>query len=89
MEFIHHPKILLFIGIISLPLYATLARGFWGEKFESLSDALKYLMWPDIYSLFRGKYWEDLESTELVYFYIFLCVGWACAITEFIARHVI
>ena len=87
MEFLHHPKILVFIAIISLPLYATLARGFWGEKFESLPETIKYLLWPDIYSLLKGKYWEDIESTELVYFYIFLCVAWACAITEFIARH--
>ena len=89
MEFIDHPKVLLFIAIISIPLYAVLARGLWGNRIESLRDLIDALMRPDIIALFKGKYWEDQLQEEKLLFFLFLCAGWACAITEFLARYFI
>lgn len=86
MEFINHPKIIFIVAILSTPLYLTLARGFWGERFESLAETIKYLIWPDWYSFFKGKFWQDIEATELFYLYVFLCVGWVLAVTEIISR---
>ncbi|GGY84626.1 hypothetical protein GCM10011613_32010 [Cellvibrio zantedeschiae] len=87
MEFLDHPKLILLVAFLSIPLYLTIARGFWGENFESLGEAIKYLLWPDWYSLYKGKFDEDANSSTMVTLYIILCVGWALAVTEIICRH--
>jgi hypothetical protein len=89
MQFLDHPKLLLIVAILSFPVYVTLAKIFWGEKFESLGETLKYLAWPDIYSAFKGKYWEDWDATMKFYFYIGLCFSWPAAITELLVRYVL
>lgn len=89
MGFLDHPKILILIGVLSLPIYASLAKMFWGEKFESLGDTIKFLFTPDLYSLFRGRFWDDWYATTKFNVFLFLCFGWAAAITELLARHVL
>lgn len=89
MGFFDHPKILIFVGILSIPIYVSLAKMFWGEKFESLGETIKFLFTPDLYSLFRGRFWDDWYATAKFNFFLFLCFGWAAAITELLARHVL
>lgn len=55
MEFMNYPKLMILVGVLSIPIYATLARLFYGDRFENLGEAIKYLLWPDWYSLLRGK----------------------------------
>lgn len=89
MEFLKHPTILIMVGILSIPIYISLAKMFWGERFESLGETIKYVLTPDIYSLFKGRFWEDWDKSLAFEFYLFLCFGWAAAITELLARHVL
>ena len=89
MAFMDHPIILLGIALLSLPVYAILAKMFWGEHFDSLPETLEYLIRPDLYSFFKGRYWDDWRHTMKCKIYIGLCFGWAAAITELLARHVL
>lgn len=86
MEFLNYPEILVAVGIISLPVYAVLAKIFWGDRFESLGETIKYLIWPDLYSLFKGRFWDDWFATTKFNLYLFLCLGWAAAWTDIIAK---
>jgi hypothetical protein len=89
MGFFDHPKVLILVGILSIPIYASLAKMFWGDKFQSLGDTIKFLLTPDLYSLFRGRFWDDWYATTKFNFFLFLCFGWSAAITELLARHVL
>lgn len=86
MGFLNYPGILVAVGIISLPVYAVLARIFWGDRFESLGETIKYLIWPDWYSLFKGRFWDDWFATTKFNIYLLLCFGWAGAWTDIIAK---
>ncbi|HRE16476.1 MAG TPA: hypothetical protein PLW86_05325 [Rhodocyclaceae bacterium] len=89
MEFLDHPHVLIAVGICSTPIYLTIARLFWGEKFESLGETIRFLFTPDLYSLFKGRFWDDWFATTKFNFFLFLCFGWAAAVTELLARHVL
>ena len=89
MEFINYPKTMIFIGLLSVPVYGMLAKVFYGEKFEDLGEAIKYVIWPDWYSLLRGKFLQDWDATMKFNIYLALCFGWVAAITELLARHVL
>lgn len=89
MEFLDHPGIMIAVGILSIPIYVTLAKIFFGEGFESLGEAIKYFFWPDWYSLLKGKYWEDWSASMKLNIFLFLCCGWVAAVTELIARHIL
>lgn len=89
MKFLEHPVLLLVVAVLSLPVYRGLAKAFWGERYESLGETLKYLFMPDLISLFRGKFWEDWGQTRKFNAYLLLCIGWVAAVTEFVARHVL
>lgn len=89
MEFLDHPRILILVGVLSTPIYISLAKMFWGEKFESLGETIKFLFTPDIFSLFKGRFWDDWYATIKFNTFLFLCFGWTAAITELLARHVL
>ena len=89
MEFINHPKVLILVGVLSIPVYVALGKMFWGEKFDSLGETIRFLFTPDLYSLFRGRFWEDWYATTKFHVFLFLCFGWVAAVTELLARHVL
>jgi len=59
MVFFQHPKVMIAVGILSLPLYYSLAKLIWGKRFETLGETIRYLLIPDLYSLIRGEFWDD------------------------------
>jgi len=89
MGFFNHPIVLILVGILSLPVYAALAKMFWGERLETLGETIRFLLTPDLFSLFRGQFWDDWYATTKFNFFLFLCFGWAAAITELLARYVL
>ena len=89
MLFFDHPAILITIALISIPIYVSLAKMFWGERFDSLGETIRYLFTPDIISFFRGEYWDDWHATLKFNVILFLCLGWAAAVTELLARYVL
>ncbi len=89
MEFLNHPIALMTVGILSIPVYVMLAKVFFGERFETLVETIKYIIWPDWYFFLKGKFWEDWDASMKFNIYLFLCFGWVAAITELLARHVL
>ena len=89
MLFLDHPLILITVALISFPIYVSLAKLFWGEHFDSLGETIRFLFTPDIISLFRGEYWDDWHATLKFNVFLFLCLGWAAAVTELLARYVL
>lgn len=59
MAFMNHPEVLILVGILGIPVYAMLAKVFSGERFETLAEMPKYVIWPDRYSFLKGRFWED------------------------------
>lgn len=86
MEFIDHPVLLLFIAILSWPVYKTLAKIFFGDYYQDLGECIKYVFQPDWYSLLKGQYWADWDATFKFFFFLGACVGWVASITEIICR---
>jgi hypothetical protein len=86
MEFLNHPYLMAFVAVISWPVYKTLAKLFFGERYEDLGETLKYVVQFDFISLFKGQYWNDWDATLKFNFFLFMCVGWVAAITELICR---
>ena len=89
MEFLDYPKVLILVGVLSIPVYVTLGKMFWGERFESLGETIRFLFTPDFYSVFRGRFWDDWYATAKFNVFLLLCLGWVAAITELLARHVL
>jgi hypothetical protein len=89
MEFLDHPIALFMVGIISFPIYKSLAKIFFGEHFEDLAKTIKYVATADWYSLLKGRFWEDWDATAKFYIYIALCLGWVAAATELLAKTIL
>lgn len=86
MEFLDHPIAMILVGILSFPVYKTLAKVFFGDNYEDLAESIKYVATADWYSLLKGKFWEDWDATMKLYIFIALCFGWVASVTEFLAR---
>lgn len=54
-----------------------------------LGETIKFLCTPDFYSLVKGRFWDDWYATTKFNVFLLLCFGWAAAITELLARHVL
>ena len=63
MEFLDHPIATIIVGILSFPVYKTLAKVFFGENYEDLGETIKYVATADWYSLFKGRFWDDWDAT--------------------------
>ena len=40
MEFLDHPIAMILVGILSFPVYKTLAKVFFGDNYEDLAESL-------------------------------------------------
>ena len=43
MELLDHSIAMIIVGILSFPVYKTLAKVFFGENYEDLGEAIKYI----------------------------------------------
>lgn len=89
MAFFDHLDVLIAVALVSTPVYISLARMFWGDDFESLGETIKYLITPDLWSLVIGRFRNDWYATLKFNVFLFLCLAWAAAITELLARHLL
>ncbi|MTI47947.1 hypothetical protein [Sporosalibacterium faouarense] len=59
--------------IINIPIYKFIFKGFFYD-IEDFKESLGYIFTPDLFSLFRGKYWQDRMSEMKAGGFIFLCI---------------
>lgn len=87
MEFMDYPKIIVIIGLLSIPIYGMIAKIFYADKFEDIGAAMKFLIWPELSALFLDDFWKNWDAAVKFSIFITLCFGWVAAIAELIVRH--
>ncbi len=81
-----HPILLFFVFVLSFPLYRLLAQAFYGDNFENLPEALRFIFTNDFESMKKGKFWQDWDASLKFKFFLVFCGLWALAITEIIVK---
>lgn len=76
-----HPLLIAVVAVLSWPVYTSVAKAFFGENYEDLAEAIRYLFQWDLVSLFKGEYWEDQWATLKFNIFLGLCLGWVAAIS--------
>jgi len=65
---------LIVLALLNIPLYVfwgKLMFGGWGEFFE----AVKFWLTPDVFSMFRGEWGEDMMAEFKLGFFVIWCIG--------------
>ena len=60
--------------IVNIPLYIKLNRIFYRDS-EEFKQALLFVFRPDIFSLIKGEYWEDVTASMKAGLYFIICVA--------------
>jgi hypothetical protein len=87
-NFVDHPFLLILIVILSFPVYRILGLVFFDSK-EEFIEALRYWATPDVWSLFKGRHWEDWDAEFKLFVYISICIGFVAAIYQICIRYFI
>ncbi len=69
----------IILGIVNIPLYFAIAWTIFGTR-EDFIEAIRFLVTPDMLSLFRGEYMEDRWETIKLLFWAVSCA--ACVFGE-------
>lgn len=84
VEFINHPKVIVFIALLSWPLYKPTAKIFFGDKYEKLWE-----MPP----MPRGIFIAVLNEPTLLLvplikpgFFLLTCSAWVVSVAEIMSR---
>lgn len=66
--------IVIVLFIINIPLYKFLAQLIFTDN-EEMREAVKYTFTPDIFSLFKGRYFTDIFCEIKLFFFCFCCAA--------------
>lgn len=72
MEYIIFIAILLMVA--NIPIYKRIFRRIFKDS-EDFYDSVKYSFTPNLFSFFKGKYWEDRVGEAKLSFFIFCCIA--------------
>ena len=72
--------IIIVLVLVNIPLYLLIGKVFFGG-WEDFWDAVKFWLTPDLFSLFKGEYWEDCWAEMKLGFFIIACGG--CVFGEY------
>ncbi len=86
INFLDHPLVIVFVAVLSWPVYKVLAKIFFGEYYQNFGESIHYLLQWDVKSFFKGEYLKDLEAEWLLKVYILVCLAWIAAASELICR---
>lgn len=65
--------IVVILLIANIPVYRFFFRLIFKNS-DDFKESVKYSFTPDIFSLFKGRYWKDHVGEAKLSFFIFLCV---------------
>lgn len=65
--------IVVVLLIANIPVYRFIFRLIFKSS-DDFKESVKYSFTPDIFSLFKGKYWKDQIGEAKLSFFIFACV---------------
>lgn len=85
--FLDEPLTVIFVAILSWPVYKYLAKVFFGEQYEKLGQVVKYVIQWDWTSAKQGKFWEDWDASLKFNVFLIMCIGWVVAVAELLCRY--
>lgn len=62
------------VGILNFPVFVLVGYGFYGS-WDNYWSAVKFWIIPDVISLFRGEYVDDIWAELGLFFFVAICVG--------------
>ncbi|HEX2926354.1 MAG TPA: hypothetical protein VHP38_08895 [Ruminiclostridium sp.] len=65
--------IAILLIIVNIPVYKRIFRLFFKDS-EDFYDSVKFSFIPDLYSLFKGNYWEDKSNEAKLSFFMMCCI---------------
>lgn len=65
--------IVIILLILNIPLYKIIYR-FIFRDYDDFEESVKYSFTPDIYSLFKGRYWKDQIGEAKLSFFVIACI---------------
>lgn len=65
--------IVIVLLIVNIPLYKIIFRLIFRD-YDDFEEAVKYSFTPDIYSLFKGRYWKDQIGEAKLSFFALACI---------------
>lgn len=81
------PAIVIILLIVNIPLYKVIYRFIFRDS-DDFRESVKYSFTPDIFSLFRGRYWKDQIGEAKLSFFVIACIL-AVAFEYFIIKSII
>ncbi len=74
--------LLVVLALVNIPLYLFLGKMLFGN-WDGFVEVIRYVIMPDILSLFKGEYLEDYWAELKFFCFIVLCIG--CVFAEYTA----
>ena len=81
------PFIIMVLLIVNIPLYKVIYKFIFSDS-DDFRESVKYSFTPDLFSLFRGRYWKDQIGEAKLSFFIIACIA-AVAFEYLIIKSVI
>lgn len=81
------PFIIMVLLIVNIPLYKVIYKFIFRDS-DDFRESVKYSFTPDLFSLFRGRYWKDQIGEAKLSFFIIACIA-AVAFEYLIIKSVI
>ena len=69
------------LGVVNIPIYLLIGKVLF-EDWQGFFDALRFLLTPEIFSMFNGEYWDDVWAELKLGVFVAGCAG--CVFTEFV-----
>ncbi|RME82662.1 MAG: hypothetical protein D6785_07610 [Planctomycetota bacterium] len=61
----------ILLAILNIPLYHFLVKIFFGD-YSGLANAIRFLLTPQIFSAFKGEFWDDWWEEIKLFFAILI-----------------
>lgn len=69
----------IILAVVNIPVYFGLGWVLYRTR-DDFAEAIRFWFTPDVWSLFKGEYWDDCWAEAKLGFWILLCIG--CVILE-------
>ena len=76
--------LLVVLGVVNIPLYIFIGKLFFSD-WDDFGEAIRFWFTPDLWSAFRGEYWEDWLAELKLGLFLVACGG--CVYGEYVLIH--
>jgi len=65
--------IVIVLLLVNIPLYKIIFKFMFRDS-DDFKESIKFSFTPDIYSLFKGRYWKDRIGEAKLSFFVLACI---------------